>query len=74
MKIRRCWAVVLFAFLLAVQSSQAEEYKSAKAAVEKGNVLLDKRDFDRAIAAFTDAIRLDPNLRAAYGNRAVLMR
>ncbi|MDR1220218.1 MAG: tetratricopeptide repeat protein [Treponema sp.] len=31
----------------------------------------DKKDFDRAIADYTEAIRLDPNYATAYYNRGL---
>ena len=48
--------------LVAVSASTAETppAKTAKAAVERGNALLDKEDYPAAIAAFSEALRLDP--------------
>ena len=54
----------------------AELFKSAgfntaaAGALKEGNALLARGDVDRAIAAFDDAVRLDPREPAAYGNRA----
>jgi tetratricopeptide (TPR) repeat protein len=44
---------------------------SAEAYFNRGCEYLDKRDFDRAIAEFTQAIRLNPNKAVYYGNRGV---
>ena len=65
---KRCkfWAAVLIAVLLlptvAVSAGEAKE------ALENGNGCMDKKDFDAAIAAFTEAIRFDPkNADACFG-------
>jgi tetratricopeptide (TPR) repeat protein len=41
----------------------------AKAPLDSGNAFFDKKEYDKAISAFTEAIRLDPNLVPAYNNR-----
>ena len=69
MKNHKRWTVVLLGLLLAVPSLAAE-FKSAKEAIEKGTALLDKGNYDKAIAAFSEAIRLDPKDARAYYNRA----
>ena len=38
-------------------------------ACQKGMACLEKKDYDAAIAAFTEAIRLDPTNAEAYCNR-----
>jgi tetratricopeptide (TPR) repeat protein len=43
---------------------------AAAGAIKEGNALLARGEIDRAIAAFDDAIRLDPRDPGAYGNRA----
>jgi Tfp pilus assembly protein PilF len=43
---------------------------AAQEAIREGNAFLSRREFDRAIAAFDDAIRLDPGAAEAFGNRA----
>ena len=43
--------------------------RSAKEAYEKGKACLDKKDYDAAIVAFTEAIRLDPKYAVAYYDR-----
>jgi tetratricopeptide (TPR) repeat protein len=40
----------------------------------RGNAYLNKRDLDRAIADFDEAIRLDPKYDRTYGNRAAAYR
>ena len=41
----------------------------AKAPFNSGNAFFDKKEYDKAISAFTEAIRLDPNNELAYCNR-----
>jgi tetratricopeptide (TPR) repeat protein len=41
----------------------------AKAPFNSGNAFFDKKEYDKAISAFTEAIRLDPNNALAYCNR-----
>lgn len=43
---------------------------AAEQALREGNLLLARGDYDGAIAAFDDAIRLEPQQPATYGNRA----
>ena len=43
---------------------------AAQEALKDGTAHLARREYDRAIASFDDAIRLDPVEAAAYGNRA----
>jgi tetratricopeptide (TPR) repeat protein len=43
---------------------------AARDAFTRGNSLLANGDYDRAVTAYDDAIRLDPGIAAAYGNRA----
>ena len=42
----------------------------AEAFFNSGNASLEKKQYDRAISDFTEAIRLDPNYEGAYINRA----
>ena len=52
--------------------SMADEPKSAAQALKKGEQLLSAGDVDGAIAAYTEASRLDPEDQQAYFNRAVV--
>jgi Tfp pilus assembly protein PilF len=63
--------VALVGLLLLVGSvpSPAAEFKSAKEAIEKGTALWDKGELDNAIAALTEAIRLDPKNYTAHLGR-----
>jgi tetratricopeptide (TPR) repeat protein len=42
--------------------------------VNRGNAHADKKEYDRAIAAFTEAIQLDPRNAYAYNSRADTLR
>jgi tetratricopeptide (TPR) repeat protein len=44
---------------------------SASFFFNRGSTLLDRQEYESAIADFTEAIRLDPNNAAAYNNRGV---
>src|SRR5262252_8981565 len=46
----------------------------ANAHVRRGVVYLTRHDFDRAIADFEQAVRLDPKMADAYGNRGMAYR
>jgi tetratricopeptide (TPR) repeat protein len=46
------------------------EPKDAKGFVERGNTFNDKKEYDKAIADYTEAIRRDPKMSEAYGRRA----
>lgn len=63
----KCWAVVLIAVLLLPNSAATAD--PAKEAYEKGNSCLEKKDYDAAIAAFTDVIRLTPKDAKVYCTR-----
>ena len=70
----KCWAAVLIAALILPRIAAGAD--PAKEAEERGRACLDKQDFDGAIAAFTQAVGLDPKdakgyyLRGlAYGNK-----
>lgn len=65
---RKCWAVLIAGLLLAGVAASAD---TAKDANEKGKSCLEREDFDAAVAAFTEAIRLDPKDTTAYRNRGI---
>jgi len=46
--------------------------KLAQAYAGRGRAFANKRDFDRAIADLSEAIRIDPKLPRAYSNRALV--
>ena len=48
--------------------------ESAKDYINRGNALRDKGEQDEAIAAFSEAIRIDPKEAAAYFNRGLAWR
>jgi tetratricopeptide (TPR) repeat protein len=43
----------------------------AEASLKRGNAYYDKKDYDKAISDYTEAIRLDPNNSWAYNNRGI---
>src|SRR6516225_4448020 len=47
----------------------AADAGAAKTAYEKGKACLDKKDYDAALAAFDEAIRLDPKDAKSYVGR-----
>ena len=57
MNMFKCWAALLIAIMLLPNAASAD---AAKDAYDKGKACLDKRDYDAAITAFTEAIRLEP--------------
>jgi hypothetical protein len=65
----KCWTVVLIAVLLLPNVAASAD--AAKKAYEKGKACFAKRDYDAAIAAFSEAIRLDPKDADAYLERAM---
>ena len=66
------WLVVVLigmSFLL-VRLSRADDSKSAADALNRGEKLLIAGDLDGAIAAYSEAIRLEPKNAEAYRKRA----
>jgi len=47
------------------------EKTDAKSYVDSGNAWYDKKDYDRAIADYTEAIRIDPEYSKAYNGRGI---
>lgn len=66
---RRPGLAILIALLLVVPSSFAAAPESTDPWIEKGDALLKHRDIGAAIAAYTEAIRLDPTSAKAYSQR-----
>ena len=68
MNIRSCVAVAIS--LLIVSAAMADKPKAVEKAMEGGQRLLIAGDVDGAIAAYTEAIRLNPRNAEAYKERA----
>jgi tetratricopeptide (TPR) repeat protein len=67
-----CWVMALVAVLLL--PGVAVTADAAKEACEKGVSCLDKQDYDGALTALTEAIRLNPKYALAYSSRALVYR
>ena len=67
MNVCKCSTVVLIILLLLPNVAASAD--TAKGAYEKGKASLEKKDYDAAISAFTEAIRLDPKVGMAYYDR-----
>ncbi len=65
----KCWTVALVAILLLPNLATSADV--AKDAYAKGKSCLDKKDYDAAIPAFAEAIRLDPTNADAYCGRGL---
>ena len=63
----KCWTAVLVGTLLLPNVAKSAD--TAAEACQKGESCLDKEDFDAAISAYTEAIRLDAKLAEGYGGR-----
>ena len=61
--------VGLLVLVLSPLGCSSREQRS-EAAFDRGNAAMAKKDYDKAIAEFTEAIRLDPESDGAYHNRA----
>ncbi len=70
---QRCLApdpdVAILGCTAMIQSGQEPQENLAKAYNNRGNAYDAKGDYDRAIADYTEAIRLDPKYAHAYNNR-----
>ncbi len=69
MTIFKFWMPALVGILLLPGAAVSAD--AAKEAYEKGKTCLEKKDYDAAIAAFTEAIRLDPKLGQAFCDRGL---
>ena len=68
------WTLLIAVCLLPNVSVATDSAASAAPAADaylKGNVSLAKRDYDAAIASFTEAIRIDPKDAKAYSSRGI---
>ena len=63
----KCWVTALAGVLLLPNIATSAD--AAREAYQKGISCLDKRDYDAAITAFTETIRLDPRDAQAYEMR-----
>ena len=71
---RRYSDAVLLGLLLFVPAvSFAQDTKVLANAYSAGNSLLGKGEYDKAIAAFSDAIHVDPNQARAYYGRGLAL-
>jgi tetratricopeptide (TPR) repeat protein len=61
---RSCWVAVFLGLLLFADG--AAEADSAREALKKGKTCFDRGEFDSAIAALTEAVRLNPEYAVAY--------
>ena len=67
MNTRMCWSVVLVGILLLPKVAASAD--AAAEACQGGKACLEKGDFNAAMVAYTEAIRLDPKLAEAYLSR-----
>ena len=65
----KCWAAVLITVLLLPNIAVSAD--EAKEAYEKGMSCLGKNDYDAAITAVTEVLRLDPKNVDAYYKRGM---
>jgi tetratricopeptide (TPR) repeat protein len=59
----------LLVLVLSALGCSSPEQRSEKA-FDRGTAAMDRKDYDTAIAEFTEVIRLDPKADGAYHNRA----
>ena len=64
--------IVLATALTAFAAPNADGPKSAREACDRGTSCLEKREYDAAITAFTEAIRLNPKLAEAFCGRGMI--
>ena len=74
MNVYKCWATVLVAILtvlvaILLYPVVAVSARGAAEAYQKGLSYLDRKDYNAAIAAFTEAIQLAPESANTYFNR-----
>ena len=62
-------SVVLTLAVVIGMSARADDKSEAEAHFKRGVEFSSKKEYDKAIDAFTDAIKLDPKYAAAYFNR-----
>jgi uncharacterized caspase-like protein/regulator of sirC expression with transglutaminase-like and TPR domain len=55
----------------ATLTNSGDVLAAADRALKEGKVALDRKDFDRAVIGFSEAIRLDPNSVTALANRGI---
>ena len=60
--------------LARITSHNAPEPRAANVWYDRANAYLDKDNYDRAIADYTEALRLNPNDTAALVNRGIAYR
>jgi tetratricopeptide (TPR) repeat protein len=70
MRVEKLLGIMAAAFLLLATPALAGQAATAKDALAKGKAAVEKDNPDAAIAAFTEAIRLDPKMAEAYYCRA----
>lgn len=68
---RCCTSILLMLLIPAATRAIASDEGDAAALVERGNVLLEKKDYSQAIATFGKAIKLNPRTATGYYGRGV---
>jgi tetratricopeptide (TPR) repeat protein len=57
-----------------IQSKEKSQKEVSTALNNRGNAYYDKKDYDRAIADYSEALRLDPQFALAFYNRSLAYR